>query len=92
MSMDMGWADIRKRTMKYREVTLYIPTTRYTNEEYLEVLQDVKEKVLTPYKREARIPVIGVDVNRAMGVLQMDDGQKKYALKHIAIGPCGIGR
>ena len=92
MSTDMDWAYGRKRTMKYRALNLYMPTTRYTDEEYLEVLQEFNTKVLVPCAREEIIPVIGVDMNGAIGVLQMDDGHNDDVSKHSAIGPCGIGR
>ena len=76
--------------MKYRAVTLYIPTTRYTNKEHIELLQEVKTKVLALCIREGIVPLIGLDVNGAMGVLQTYDGHDKDVSKHIPIGPCVI--
>ena len=69
-----------------------MPTTRYIGKEYLEILKEVKTKVLVPCEKEGRIPVIGVKVNGSMFVPQTNDGHDKDLLRHSHNGPCGIRR
>lgn len=95
MSLDLNWKDSRGRTLQYRVISLYMPTSSYPAEEYTAVLDSLEKEVLSGCKRDGRIPIIGADINGSMGVYKKEEEESEGSdmLRSISpIGPYGIDK
>ena len=94
MSLDLNWKDSRGRTLQYRIISLYMPTSSYSAEQYEEVLEELEKKVLDGCKQEGRIPIIGADINGSVGISKAEDEEEEgsNALRTSPIGPYGLDR
>ena len=95
MSLDLNWKDSRERTLQYRVISLYMPTSKYPAEEYTAVLESLEKDVLSGCRRDGRIPIIGADINGSMGIHKKEEAESEGSdkLKDISpIGPYGIDK
>ena len=49
-------------------ISLCVPTSSCSAEQYEEVLEELEKKVLNGCKQEGRIPIIGADINGSVGI------------------------
>lgn len=95
MSLNLDWKDSRGRILRYRIISLYMPTSSYPEDEYEAVLEELERKVLDGCKQDRRTPIIGADINGSVGICNNTEEEEEGSDRLSAtnpIGPYGIDK